>query len=170
MQTEFRRATGADFDAQMEIFSQAQAYLKQQDVDQWQNGYPPPALVQQDIEEGNSYVLTVDGRVAGTIAICFGEEPDYAQIHEGTWQGSGPYAALHRVAMAKTARGSGLADTMMQSALDLCRRAGVLQVRIDTHRHNQPMQHFLRRHGFAYRGIIYLTSDGAERFAFEQEL
>lgn len=170
MQTEFRRATGADFGAQMEIFAQAQAYLKQQDVDQWQNGYPPPALVQRDIEEGNSYVLTVDGQVAGTIAICFGEEPDYAQIYEGAWQGSGPYVSLHRVAMAKTARGSGLADTMMQSALDLCRRAGVLQVRIDTHRHNQPMQHFLRRHGFAYRGIIYLTSDGAERFAFEQEL
>lgn len=170
MQTEFRRATNADFDALLAIFAGGQAYLKQQGVDQWQNGYPPPALVQRDIEEGNSYVLTADGTIVGAIAICFGEEPDYAVIHEGSWHGAGPYAALHRVAIAKTARGTGLADVLMQNALDVCRKAGMAEVRVDTHRHNQPMQHFLRRHGFEYRGIIYLVSDGAERFVFEQAI
>lgn len=48
-----------------------------------------------------------------------------------------------------------------------CAVAG--NVRIDTHRDNQPMQALLKKCGFAYCGRIFLA-DGSERIAFQKTL
>lgn len=169
MRMEFRRTTGEDLAAVMRVFSQARRALRQAGVDQWQNGYPTPGVVEEDIEEGHSWVVTQDGAVAATCAVCFGQEPSYEHIHQGAWHCPGPYAALHRVAVAENARGSGLAQWMMERVLELCRRADVPCLRVDTHRNNLRMQRFLERNEFVYCGIIYLA-EGAERLAFDRLL
>lgn len=173
MVVEFRRATGADLPAMMEIYHGAQAYLRQQGLDQWQNGYPQETLVSRDIEAGNAFVLTADGVVAVVAALFFGDEADYTTIYEGAWGTDGPYAAIHRLALGARYRGSGLAGQMMRELEALCQKAAFGVIRVDTHPGNRPMQKLLESCGFTYRGIIYLAqasggSAGDKRLAYDK--
>lgn len=165
----FRRATTDDLEAVMGIIAEAQAFLAEQGVDQWQDGYPQQAVIAADMEAGNSYVLCAAGQVVGTIAVCYGKDPSYEAMREGEWAHAGPYAALHRIAVSSSHRGAGTSAQLMGQAQRLVQKAGLASIRIDTHRHNKPMQRFLRKQGFVHRGIVYLP-DGAERFAFEKSL
>lgn len=54
---QFRAAKFDDLWRIMEIIKQAQGYFKEQGIDQWQNGYPNPTVIKQDIEKKQSYVL-----------------------------------------------------------------------------------------------------------------
>lgn len=165
----FRPATPHDLDAILPIFTAARAYLAQQGVDQWQDGYPTAEIILADMARGESYLMEADGAPTATMAVCRGTEPTYLAIYEGAWGSSDAYAAFHRVAVASGQRGSGLAAQMLASAEAMCHAQGLRNIRIDTHRHNLPMQRFLQKQGFVRRGIIYLA-DGAERLAFDKQL
>ena len=54
---EFRTAVESDIDNIMDIIKQAQDYLKNQGIDQWQNYYPNPDTIKNDIKNNNCYVL-----------------------------------------------------------------------------------------------------------------
>jgi acetyltransferase, GNAT family len=45
-------------------------------------------------------------------------------------------------------------------------KARAANLRIDTHKDNAPMLHNIRKHGFAYCGVIH-TDNGSERLAFQ---
>ena len=166
----FRVALPGELSAVMEIINDGKLFLAQQGVDQWQSNNPNEEMLAADIAAGRTYILEAGGIIAGTLAVCPGREPDYDRIEEGAWGTASHYVALHRVAMAKEARSSGLAAVMLQSAEALCAEKGFFDVRIDTHRHNQPMQKFLQKNGYTRRGIIYLTDGGDERIAFDKKL
>lgn len=54
---EFRRARPADAERIMEIIRQAQAQMRALGSLQWQDGYPAPENIDDDIVRGNGYVL-----------------------------------------------------------------------------------------------------------------
>lgn len=162
-------ATLLHLPAIMQIVQQAQAFLKQQGVNQWQNGYPNESVMRHDIETGAGFVWLVRGQVQGTVAICFGPEPSYANITGSGWRSGQPYATIHRIALAKTARGSGAASRLLQQAEAFILQQGVRCIRVDTHRQNQPMQKFLVKHGYVFCGEITLP-DGSPRIAFDKLL
>lgn len=174
METIFRLATVNDLDSATLILEEAKAFLKEQGVDQWQKGYPNRERLQMDVEAVIGYVLCQDGIVRGTMAIICGHEPDYDIIHEGKWAAEPPYCAIHRIAVSSCMRGGGQSSMMLQQAIALCRENGANSIRVDTHRHNLPMQKFLEKNGFIRRGVIYLQGNtaelGAERIAFDKLL
>ena len=172
---EFTLAPAAERDlpAMTAIFDEARAFMKAQGLDQWQNGYPNQADLEEDIALGRAWLLKADGQVFAVAALCFGDEPDYAVIHEGEWATKPPYGTIHRVAVSGRMRGKGAGPRLMAALEERCREAGVAAVRIDTHRHNKPMQAMLARCGYIYRGVIYLVSGsdpGAERLAYDKSL
>ncbi len=59
---EFRKSIKSDIDSIMNIIKQAQEYLKNQGLDQWQNNYPNIDTINQDIDNVNSYVLVDNGK------------------------------------------------------------------------------------------------------------
>lgn len=168
---EFRKTVEADISGIMDIISQAQLYLKGKGIDQWQNNYPNIDTVRNDIANGMGYVLTSDREIVGTVALSFEVEKDYKLIHDGKWLGSGPYAAVHRIAVTDRLKGTGLASLMIGKILGLCGERDICSLRADTHRNNLSMQSLLKKNGFQYCGIIYLkagSESGSERFAFER--
>lgn len=157
----------------MAIIAQAQAYLKAQGIDQWQNGYPDEAVVREDIALERGYVLEDAGRVVGMAALVFDGEPTYQTIYEGTWQTPEPYAAVHRIAVDASCRGQGISDVLMQGVEAVIRKKGFPSARIDTHRDNVVMQRMLQRNGYTLCGVIYLSAGaerGAQRVALEKRL
>ena len=54
---EFRKTIKTDIDSVMNIIRQAQEYFKIQGINQWQDNYPNPDVINSDIAKGESYVL-----------------------------------------------------------------------------------------------------------------
>jgi len=154
----------------LEIIRQAQQYLKEQGIDQWQDGYPKKDTIQTDMEHGVSYVYEENGKILGTMALIFEEEPTYQTIYEGAWETEGiPYATIHRIAVADEEKGNGIAGKMLAEAERICRERNVYTLRIDTHEENASMRTWIQKNGFFYCGWIYLAS-GAKRLAFEKRM
>lgn len=166
----FRKTTIEDISSVLEIICQAQEYLKNQSINQWQNGYPNKESIIEDIQNGYSYVMEVDEVVIGTMAIVLDGEPTYEHIYEGAWKTDGTsYITLHRVAVHNDWKGKGIARTMIGNVVTMYRNCDVKSIRIDTQRENISMQSMIKKYGFEYCGIIYLE-DGAERLAYEYKL
>ena len=167
---EFRKTKTEDIPGIMRIIRQAQEYMKNQGIDQWQNGYPNETAFQEDIEKGYSFVVEDEGKIIGTIAVIFDGEPTYDKIYEGAWKTTAePYAAIHRVAVDAELKGRGIAGMMIKEVEKMCYERKVYSIKNDTHRDNLSMQKMQKKNGFEYCGIIYLK-DGAERIACEKVL
>ena len=166
----FRKTTIEDIPSVLEIICQAQEYLKNQSINQWQNGYPNEESIIQDIQNAHSYVIEKDGVVIGTTAIVLDGEPTYEHIYDGGWKTDGTsYITLHRGAVHNNWKGKGIASDMIDNVVIMYQNCNIKSIRIDTHRENSSMQSMIKKYGFEYCGIIYLE-DGAERLAYEYKL
>ncbi|WP_455537802.1 GNAT family N-acetyltransferase [Terrisporobacter sp.] len=164
---EFRQSVKSDIPKVMSIIKQAQAYFKENNIDQWQNGYPNEGIIDNDIKNEESYVMIKDGEVVATTVISFREELTYKDIIDGKWLTNGEYGVIHRIAVDNNYKGLGISHKIIKYAENLCLEQGVHSIKIDTHEENVPMQSLLKKNGFKYCGVIYLE-DGAKRVAFEK--
>lgn len=160
-----RHTLPKDLPTVLEIVEQSKQTMRNSgNMKQWTNGNPKPALFENDIKNGNSYVCVDDcDNIVGTFAYIVGEDPTYKKIYEGNWlDTSGKYGVIHRIASKAGVHG------IASICIDWC-FSKLPNLRIDTHRDNTIMQHILKKNGFSYCGIIYLL-DGDERLAFQKVL
>ena len=156
-----RKATSEDFNILSDLYEQARIFMAQHgNPTQWGNSYPPAAILEQDIADGNSYVCEENGIIHATFYFCMGKDDTYARIYEGEWLNESPYGVVHRITSDGKIKGA--ASYCIDWAFKQCGN-----LKIDTHRNNQIMQHLLDKNGFAYCGIIYLE-DGTERLAYQK--
>ena len=97
MKTDFRPAYIKDFEACWNIIDQARRSMIASGRHQWTNDYPAEHDIKDDINNGNAYVLTVDGEVAVYGAVALNGEPQYDFI-DGDWLTTGDYYVIHRFA------------------------------------------------------------------------
>ena len=150
---EFRLAEEKDMVRVITLINQAKQFLAQQNVDQWQNGYPNAASIQEDLQKQNGYVLCLDGTVVGYACISFDGEPCYADL-QGKWLSEQPYAVIHQMVIGNQEKGKGFAGQFFSFAEQLCRTNGIKSVKVDTDRDNLRMQAVLQKLGFVYCGTV----------------
>lgn len=170
---EIRKAQKKDILEIMEIINQAKASLKSLNVSQWQDGYPNKDTILSDIQQEISYVLTENEKILATVAISFSNESAYSQIFSGSFRSSESYAVLHRIAVDDSKKNQGFAKHLIIYAISLCKKNKYNWIRIDTHEKNIPMQRFLKKQGFRYCGIIYLSpehNDITKRLAYDYHI
>jgi len=154
------KASMSDLDEIMSIFKDGQAFLKEKGIDQWQDGYPTIDIVKEDITNRRMHVvLDNDGICA--VYVLVGKDPTYKYIEDGSWMSDTDYVTIHRICVKGNKRNKGIAKYIVDDIKKYQKH-----IRIDTHKDNRVMQHFLRSNGFLYRGIIYLDN-GKARNAFE---
>lgn len=170
-----RRSVQEDIPGIMEIISQAQRYFSRNGIPQWQNGYPNPEVISNDIRQGHSYVLLEEtpkreqpGKMLATVMISFDGEPTYARI-DGEWLTGGPYAVIHRLAVRPELKGRNIAGWIIGQVEQMCAGRKYRSIRIDTHEENHSMQQVAAKNGFEYCGIISVA-DGSPRLAYEKVL
>ncbi len=152
------------------IIDDAKAYLKSQNIDQWQNGYPNAAQVENDIKNGESFVVVNDDNlIVATSMFSLRKEPTYKKVIDGEWivSENEKYGVIHRMAIKKEFRKFGLATFMFHEFHLQLLEKKVKSLKIDTHEDNLGMQSLLKKLGYKYCGIIY-TSYNAKRLAFEK--
>lgn len=165
-----RRAQHADFDAIMLLMSHAQAAIRALGIDQWQDGYPEPELIQEDIEKQIGWVFADGERIAGYAVLLFGREPIYDAL-DGEWLTSGDrYVTIHRMAIDDGYRGTGLSRQMIAFTEEQARSRNLISVRVDTHRGNLAMRGLMKKCGYEVCGeVVYSMCLGDPiRVAYEK--
>lgn len=140
-------------------------------IDQWQDGYPNVLAIENDISNGESYlVIDSDGAVVATSMFTSNPESTYADI-DGKWitpQGLA-YGVIHRMAIAQAHRKLGIAQFMIDQFERKLIAQNIASLKIDTHKDNIGMQKLLTKLGYGYCGVITLRS-GDLRLGFEKVL
>lgn len=160
-----RPATASELPTIWAIIQYAIEQRRMDGSTQWQDGYPNPDTLRDDLDKGRAYVLDEAGELLLYAAIIFEPEPAYEAI-EGRWLTDGPYIVLHRVAASPQAKGHGIATTFFRMAEELCRARAVPSIRVDTHHDNAPMLRILEKLGYTYCGQVYFR--GSARRAYEK--
>lgn len=167
-----RMATAADKAAAWSIISRQQELMHQQGRNQWQQGYPNPEVIANDVLQEIGRVLVLDGKVVGYCALIYAGEPCYDTI-EGRWLTSSDsahcrYSVVHRIGVDPDYANRGLASRFLQLLMQESRDDGCESMRIDTNNDNVQMLHILPKLGFERCGNVVLP-DGP-RIAFEHLL
>ena len=150
-----------------EIIQQAIHQRKEDGSQQWQNGYPNPQTILDDINNGFAYVLIENNVILAYVAIIFEIEPAYTEI-EGKWLTNDEYVVIHRVAVSNKIKGKGMATLLFKMIEDLSLRNKVYSIKVDTNFDNVPMLKILEKLKYTYCGEVYFN--GSARRAFEKVL
>ena len=158
-----RKSVPGDLDAICAIFDSARAFMRSYGNNrQWLTN-PTARMVLRDIENGESYVLTEDGKVIGTFMFTLRGEPAYDRI-DGQWLNDRPYGTIHRIA------GDGKHRGILASTVEYCSRF-TDELRLDTHEDNHPMQKAAQALGFVRCGTVWVRdefSDSSPRIAYHR--
>lgn len=159
-----------DISSIMIIIDDAKALLKSLHIDQWQNGYPNAAQIENDIKNGESFVVVNDeNTIIATSMFTLRKEPTYKEVIDGNWLISEDevYGVIHRMAIKKEFRKLGLATFLFTEFHQQLKQKNIQSLKIDTHEENIGMQSLIKKLGYNYCGIIY-TNYNAKRLAFEK--
>jgi len=167
MEYRFRKALPSDADRIWEILQEAIQKRKDEGSNQWQDGYPNPQIIVEDLEKNQGFVLTSENTVAGYCAIAINDEPAYDAI-EGTWITNDDFVVFHRAAISKDYTGKGLARVFFQYIENYALENGIYSVKADTNFDNEPMLYLFEKLGYVYCGEVSFR--GAPRKAYEKVL
>lgn len=163
----FRKAEISEASLIWEILQQAILRRKKEGSDQWQDGYPNPKVVQNDLEKGYGYVLTEGETIIGYCAVIINNEPEYAKI-EGKWLTNNDFVVIHRIAIAENYLGKGLTKIILQHIEDFALNNSIFSIKVDTNFDNFAMLNILEKSGYTFCGEVYFR--GSPRKAFEKVL
>ena len=167
MDYNFRKATAAEIPQIWSIIQQAILRRKLDGSRQWQDGYPNPEVLQQDVDNGVGYVLTHGDTLIGYSAILINDEPAYAHL-KGEWLTNGDFVVVHRMAISDSELGKGLAQKMLYFAEDIALENSIFSIKVDTNFDNAAMLRIFEKLGYTYCGEV--TFRGSSRKAFEKKL
>lgn len=162
-----RKSVNEDINNIMQIIDEAKEALKEQGIDQWQNGYPNADVIRNDILNNDSYVFIKNNEIVATLAVSFDGEKTYDKIYDGDWISNDEFAVIHRIAITSKYKGTGIASEIIKMIEAICLDKDVHSIKVDTHEFNIPMQKLLKKNDFKYCGVIYLE-DKSKRVAFEK--
>jgi ribosomal protein S18 acetylase RimI-like enzyme len=132
--TALEKAEQSDRGELLEIIRCATEHLNQIGVLQWDEVYPNAANVDEDLRNGQLYVVRAAGRIAGMVTLNQACDLDYAN---GQWQAEGPdFMVIHRLIVPPSAQGQGVGTRMMLNIETMLREQGTKSIRLDAFTQN----------------------------------
>ena len=165
MNYNFRKAQSSEADLIWSILQQAIIRRKLDGSQQWQDGYPNLEFVKKDIEKGVGYVLTENNVIIGYASIVFNNEPAYDKLN-GKWLTNSDFVVLHRLAIAGSHLGKGLAQKILLYTEELALQNNIFSIKVDTNFDNIPMLKIFEKLNYVYCGEVEFR--GGKRKAFEK--
>ncbi|MBP0613084.1 GNAT family N-acetyltransferase [Chryseobacterium sp. cx-311] len=162
-----RKANQDDAPKIWDILSGAVQLRKEQGSAQWQDGYPNPQTIQNDIALEQGYVYDSGNELIGYVAIILNTEPDYDDI-EGQWQSDGDFYVIHRLAISGNYGGKGLATDLLKEIEAYAVKSKIFSIRADTNYDNAAMLKIFKNLNYVYCGEVNFR--GSARKAFEKLL
>lgn len=147
-----------------EILKNGIAKRRNEGSTQWQNGYPNPNVVHEDILKDRSFIIEKNREVIACAVIDFGGEEAYLSLNN--WQYNGVYATIHRIAIHPNYLGQGYGVTLLKTMEEFIKYQGIKAIRLDTNFDNYSTLSILKKLAYIERGNVYYGTE--ERIAFEK--
>ena len=163
----FREASISEVPQIWNILKDAIQRRKEDRSNQWQDGYPNPEVISEDIEKNGGFVLTLNNEIVGYCAIFVNDEPEYENI-VGKWMTNDDFIVFHRLAVAQNQIGKGLAQKMFDAIETHALSKNIKSIKADTNFDNPSMLNIFEKMGYVYCGEVYFR--GSPRKAFEKVL
>lgn len=160
-----RLARPEELDTALDIIDGAKRHLREQGIDQWQQGYPDRACLREDLAAGRGYFAVEGDNLLGYLCVDYGGEPAYGTL-QGKWATPEKYVVVHRMAFTAAARGKGASGAVFRLVEEMSREKGIHAFRVDTDQDNHKMRHILEKNGFTFRGVIRF--DNSDKIAFDK--
>lgn len=161
---QIRKAQLEDLNNIRKVYDAAKQYMDNTgNPNQWKKGHPPREVLEEDIALERLYVCVEDGKTCGVFMFAIMDDVTYHVIEDGAWKNDELYGVIHRIASDGTVKG--VFTAALNYAKEQVKKAGLQNLRIDTHHDNKTMQHVVTKHGFERCGIIYLEN-GSPRIAY----
>lgn len=160
---EIKHATANDIPAILDICDDARQFQREIGFCQWADGYPSEEVIAADIAASKGFLITADSNIIGYCVIDTNGDKEY-DSRKDIWADKEPYAAIHRLALARNARGKGYSKPIIENILNYVAGLGIMCVKIDTGTANIPMQRLLASTGFDCLGKYTFT--WGERLAY----
>jgi GNAT superfamily N-acetyltransferase len=151
----------------MGYFTKAINRRKEDNSNQWQDGYPNIEILQKDIEKEAGFVLAEGEDILGYCAILINDEPQYNDI-KGKWLTNGDFVVFHRIAISEKHLRKGLAKMLIQKIEDFALKNKIYSIKADTNYDNIAMIKIFESLGYELCGEVYFR--GNPRNAYEKVL
>ena len=162
---QFRKALLSEITTIWEIIQHAIERRKNDGSQQWQDGYPNNEIIENDINNGEGFVLTDGNTIIGYCAVLINNEPEYKKII-GKWLTNEDFVVVHRIAIAKSYLGQSLSGIMLQNIESFALNNSIFSIKVDTNFDNFAMLKIFKKMDYTYCGEVYFR--GSPRKAFEK--
>lgn len=161
-----------DIDRLIEVFEGAKEILKESDnFDQWGEEHPERSIIENDINQNQSYVVVRDeedigpvepGVIVGTFMLQKAPDDNYKNILKGAWLNDDPHVVVHRVASSNEMKGVGtyIFDYLTSTYSN---------IRIDTTEKNKPMLALLKKYNFKRCTVVDIEHSTRVGFQYVSE-
>lgn len=162
-----KNASEKEADSIWKILQQAIERRKKDGSLQWQDGYPNPETIKEDIKKKQAFVLITEKQMIGVCTLIKNTEPAYQNI-EGKWLSEGDFLVVHRVAIADEFLGKGWSKVLFEKIEKKALSENIFSIKADTNFDNLPMISTFKSMGFEYCGEVMMRN--SPRKAFEKIL
>jgi ribosomal protein S18 acetylase RimI-like enzyme len=163
-----RRATVADLPAIVALVQAVVPLMNATGNYQWTSEYPNQTVFEEDIAHHHLWVAELSGELAGIAALTQDQDAEYA---DADWDAAEPALVTHRLAVAPSAQGHGVAQALLAQAEHEARALGLRTLRVDTNSENAATQRLFPKLGYRFAGEIKLAfRPGLRFFCYEKRL
>ena len=145
-------AQGADLEAVCRMFTAAIAEMERSGIPQWDEIYPDRAVLREDIEKGQMYLVRQGGALAAAYVLNTEFDEGYAA---GRWSyPDASFLVLHRLCVNPAFQHRGIAAQTMCLIEDTLRAQGIEAIRLDAFTQNPYALRLYEKRGFRRAGYV----------------
>ncbi|MBD1372100.1 GNAT family N-acetyltransferase [Hazenella sp. IB182357] len=165
---EFVQAKETQIDELIQIYKQNVRLMNERGIYQWNEDYPDREELMQDIKCGEMFLLTIDGDIAGAVALNELYDLEYNEIE---WKDeSGKFLVVHRFCVNTKFQGQGISKTLLKHIDRYAKQTGYASIRLDTMMANEIAMNLYQKDGYEARGQFFFPGLENPFMAFEKHL
>lgn len=162
----FRKAIRDDFREVTALFKEAIQNMIDHKIHQWDEIYPDEAILSEDIDKGEMYLLLHEKQLISCIVV--NEEQDEL-YQSGSWKYTDKnIAVIHRLCVHPRAQGNGNGKKTLQFTEKMIKDLGYAGIRLDAFTQNNAAIHMYESVGYSHAGEI--TFRKGQFYLFEKAI
>lgn len=148
------------------IISECTELMKSQGIFQWDEYYPTIDIVENDIDDGNCYVMKHNNRSVAYVAINEEEEEGLNRIVSSTNEGKS--LAIHRLCVHPNFQGKGIAKTILKFIEEFCNKNAYDFIRLDAYSENKNALKLYENFGYNKVGEVFFPGVELPFYCYEK--
>lgn len=155
----------AELDELHGIIRAATRHMDEQGIPQWDEVYPSRAILKDDIEKQQMFVLGARRQKNGMMVLNEEQAPEYAEVD---WKYSGRALVIHRLTIAPAFQRQRLATRLVDFAEEFALTEGYDCIHLDAFTRNPAAFGLYERRGYRKAGVVRFRK--GEFFCYEKKV